>query len=133
MPHFAVIKEERLTTNVRAIFDGSAENGDGISLHSQLLEGLALQQDIAALQILLHMRQYVIIGGISRMFYNPYLQSQFRDYYCFLWSFETYTDEPKVYLFWSITERFTIISNDTLRHYLHHLDQSNPEKTEFWT
>ena len=42
LPHSAVVKEERLTTNVRVVFDGSAENGDGISLNSQLLEGPAL-------------------------------------------------------------------------------------------
>ena len=89
LPHSAVVKEERLTTNVRVVFDGSAENGDGISLNSQLLEGPALQQDIAALQILLRMKKYVIIGDISRMFYNVYLQEKFRDYYRFLWNFDT--------------------------------------------
>ena len=103
LPHSAVVKEERLTTTVRVVFDGSAENGDGISLNSQLLEGPALQQDIAALQILLRMKKYVIIGDISRMFYNIYLQEQFRDYYRFLWNFDTNANEPKVYRFRSIT------------------------------
>ena len=42
LPHSAVVKEEILATNVRVVFDGSAENGDGISLNSQLLEGSAL-------------------------------------------------------------------------------------------
>ena len=42
LPHFAVVKGERLTTNVRLVFDGSAENGDGSSLNSQLLEVAAL-------------------------------------------------------------------------------------------
>ena len=37
LPHSAVVKEERLTTTVRIVFDGSAENGDGISLNSHLL------------------------------------------------------------------------------------------------
>ena len=32
LPHSAVVKEERLATNVRVVFDGSAINGDGISL-----------------------------------------------------------------------------------------------------
>ena len=103
LPHSAVVKEERLATNVRVVFDGSAENGDGISLNSQLLEGPALQQDIAALQILLRMKKYVIIGDISRMFYNVYLQEPFRDYYRFLWNFDTNANEPKVYRFRSIT------------------------------
>ena len=33
LPHSAVVKEERLITNVRVVFDGSAENRDGISLN----------------------------------------------------------------------------------------------------
>ena len=65
-----MVKEERLSTTVRVVFDVSAENGDEISLNSQLLERPALQQDIAALQILLRMKKYVIIGDIYRMFHN---------------------------------------------------------------
>ena len=84
LTHSAVVKEKRLAMNLRVVFDGSAENGDGISLDSLLLEGPTLQQDIAALQILLRMKKYVIIGDISRMFYNIYLQEQFRNYYRFL-------------------------------------------------
>lgn len=42
LPHSAAPKEEKLITNVRVVFDGSAENGDGISLNSHLLEGPAL-------------------------------------------------------------------------------------------
>ena len=35
LPHSAVVKEERLTTTVRVVFDGSAKNSDGLSLNSQ--------------------------------------------------------------------------------------------------
>ena len=131
LPHSAVVKEERLTTNVRVVFDGSAENGDGISLNSQLLEGPALQQDIAALQILLRMKKYVIIGDISRMFYNVYLQEKFRDYYRFLWNFDTNATEPKVYRFRSITmgaKDSPFLAIATIHYHLDQLAQSNPEK-----
>ena len=81
-----------MATNVRVVFDGSAENGDGISLNIQLLEAPALQQDIAALQILLRMKKYVIIGDISRMFYNICLQEQFCDY---IWKYNEIMEELK--------------------------------------
>ena len=131
LPHSAVVKEERLTTNVRVVFDGSAENNDGISLNSQLLEGPALQQDIAALQILLRLKKYVIIGDISRMFYNIYLQEEFRDYYRFLWNFDTDAEEPKVYRFRSITmgaKDSPFIAIATIHYHLDHVAQRNPEK-----
>ena len=35
LPDSVVVKEEKLTTNVRVVFDGSAENDNGISLNSQ--------------------------------------------------------------------------------------------------
>ena len=73
-PHSAEFKEERWTTNVRVVFDGAAENGDGILLNSQLLVGPALQQGKASLQILLRLQKYVTIGDISRMFFSMYLQ-----------------------------------------------------------
>ena len=113
------------------MFDGSEENGDGISLNSQLLEGPALQQDKAELQILLRMKKYVIIGGISRMFYHMYQQEQFRDYYRFLWNFDTNANEPKVYSFRSITmgaKDSPFLAIATIHHHLDQLAQSNLEK-----
>ena len=37
------------------------------------------------------------------MFYNIYLQKEFRDYYRFLWNFDTDAEEPKIYRFRSIS------------------------------
>ena len=37
------------------------------------------------------------------MFYNIYLQEEFRYYYRFLWNFDANANEPKVYRFSSIT------------------------------
>lgn len=90
-----------------------------------------MQQDIAALQILLRMKKYVIIGDISRMFYNIYLQEQFRDYYRFLWNFDTNANEPKVYRFRSITmgaKDSPFLAIATIHYHLDQLAQSNPEK-----
>ena len=136
LPHSGVVKEERLTTNVRGVFDGSAENPDGTSLNSQLLEWPALQQDIAALQILLRMKKYVIIGEMSRMVYNIYLQEQFLDYYRFLWNFDTNGKEPKVYRFRSITmeaKDSPILAIATIHYYIDRSNQSSPEKSGYWT
>ena len=64
----AAIKEEKHTTNVIIAFDGSAGKNDHISLNNWLLEGTALQQDIAAPQILLTLT-YTGVGQI----WSPHL------------------------------------------------------------
>ena len=130
-PHSTVVKEEGLATIVRVVFGGSAENGDGISLNSQLLEGPAMQQNIAALQILLLMKKYVVIADISRAFYLIYLQEQFRDYYRFLWNIDTNANKTNVYRFRSITmgaKGYPFLAIAKIHCHLDQLAQRNPEK-----
>ena len=90
-----------------------------------------MQQDIAALQILLRMKKYLIVGDISRMFYNIYLQERFRDYHRFLWHFDTNANEPKVCRFRSITmgaNDSPFLAIATIQYHLDQLAQSIAEK-----
>merc|ERR1711894_168438 len=65
------------------------------------------------------------------MFYDVYLQENFRDYYRFLWNFDTNATEPKVYRFRSITmgaKDLPFLAIATIYYHLDQLAQSNPEK-----
>jgi hypothetical protein len=67
LPHFPVIREDKETTKVRVVFDGSARV-QNISLNDQIYEGPKLQQDI--FNVLLRFRKYevAINSDIKEMF-----------------------------------------------------------------
>ena len=99
LPHSCVVKEERVTTKVRMVFDASAKNSEGQSLNDQLLEGPKLQLDIVALLLKLRMKKIVLVSDVSKMFHQILIQEPYRDYYRFLWNFDMDAEEPKIYRF----------------------------------
>ena len=84
---------------MRVVFDASAKNSEGISLNDNLLKGPKKQIDLIALLIKLRLNKIVLVGDISRMFYNIDIQEKFRDNYRILWNFTNNEEEPKVYRF----------------------------------
>ena len=131
IPHSAVVKPERLTTTIRVVFDASASNSEGHSLNGQLLEGPKLQLDITSLLIQLRLKKIVLIADISRMFYNIAIQEPFRDYYRFLWNFNTEQDEPKIYRFKAVlmgASDSPFLAIATIHHHLDEVVKSNPNK-----
>ena len=99
IPHSGVWKTDRITTAMRLVFDASAKNSEGISLNDNLLKGPKKQIDLIALLIKLRLNKIVLVGDISRMFYNIDIQERFRDNYRILWNFTNNEEEPKVYRF----------------------------------
>ena len=128
IPHSAVIKQERVTTSTRIVFDASAKNSEGISLNDQLLKGPKKQIDLIGLIMKFRMNPIIIIGDISRMFYNIEIQQQYRDYYRLLRNFENNDEPPKIFRF----KRVLMGANDSpciaisVVHY--HLDKIAEEK-----
>ena len=53
LPHFAVVKSDRVTTKTRVVFDASAKCGD-ISLNDMIYPGPKLQREL--FDVLLHFR-----------------------------------------------------------------------------
>lgn len=96
MPHFPVVKEERVTTKVRVVFDAASKH-DGKSLNDTMLPGPKLQ----VVDVLTRFRgaPVALSADISEMFFRVQLQDKDRPFHRFLWrDFDT-PREPDVYEF----------------------------------
>ena len=84
LPHFGVVKEDRLTTKVRVVYDGAAVFG-GTSLNDQMLPGPKLQQELLDILIMFREGAVALIGDIQEMFSQVLLDPMDRKYHRILW------------------------------------------------
>ena len=94
LPHFQVIREDRVTTKVRIVFDASVKH-DGKSLNSAIRPGPKLQK----VDVLTCFRRapVALSADISEMLLQIELQDKDCPYHRFLWrDFETSRD-PDIY------------------------------------
>ena len=94
LPHFQVIREDRVTTKVRIVFDASVKH-DGKSLNSAIRPGPKLQK----VDVLTCFRRapVALSADISEMLLQVELQDKDCPYHRFLWrDFETSRD-PDIY------------------------------------
>ena len=84
IPHFPVVKKDRLTTKIRPVMDCRAECG-GKSLNSQILAGPNIFTDLR--HVLMHFRKqlFAFSGDVKNMFLNIGLQESDRRYHRFVW------------------------------------------------
>ena len=84
LPHFGVIKEDRVTTKVRVVYDGAAIC-EGKSLNNEMLPGPKLQQDIVDILINFRRGAVALVGDIKEMFSQIVLDPDDRRYHRILW------------------------------------------------
>ena len=98
LPHFPVVKEDRVTTKVRVVFDAAAKH-DGKSLNDAIWPGPKLQRDLVDVLTRFRRAPVALSADISEMFLQVELQEKDRPYHRFLWrDFDT-SREPDVYEF----------------------------------
>ncbi|XP_072400873.1 uncharacterized protein [Diabrotica undecimpunctata] len=68
LPHFAVFREDSLTTDVRIVFDGSAKTDSGISLNDIQYTGPAIQNDIFKIMLRFRQHKFVVIADVEKMY-----------------------------------------------------------------
>ena len=85
LPHSAVFRPEHDSTKTRVVFDGSAKDMNGTSLNDILLSGPALQPDIVQVLLRFRLHRVALIGDISKMFQQIWLQEKDRDMVRVLW------------------------------------------------
>ena len=84
MPHFPVIKEEKVSTKIRPVFDGSCKSFNGKSLNDALETGPALHGNIFAILIRFRRWQIALCSDVKSAFHALKLNAQDQDFCRFL-------------------------------------------------
>ena len=99
LPHHPIVKQNRETTKVRPVFDGSAKIKGNPSLNECLYSGPCLLKMIFS--ILLRFRMYPIglTSDIKQAFLNVGVTEEHRDFMRFLWFEDVFADDPIVVIY----------------------------------
>ena len=84
-PHHAVIKEDRLSTKVRLVFDGSSKEGEERSLNDVLYKGPALQPKLSSIVIRFRKHNVGINADVKKMYLMITVAEDDRDKLRFFW------------------------------------------------
>ncbi|XP_064644692.1 uncharacterized protein LOC135498364 [Lineus longissimus] len=103
LPHHPVIRNDKVTTKVRVVFDGSAKGKEGVSLNETLLPGPALQPDLQGVLLRFRRHRVAIIADIEKMFLQIRMNEGDRDSQRFLWRDMETDREPDVYRLTTVT------------------------------
>jgi len=98
LPHFAVVKPDKLTSKVRIVFDASAES-NGIALNDVIHQGPKLQRELVDVLLRFRKNPVALICDIAEMYLKIQLVPEDRQYFRFLWRDMETTRQPAVFEF----------------------------------
>lgn len=98
LPHFPVVKEDRVTKKVHVLFDAAAKH-DGKSLNDAIWLGPKLQRDLVDVLTRFCRAPVALSADISEMFLQVELQEKDRPYHRLLWRDLDTSREPDMYEF----------------------------------
>ena len=84
LPHRPVIKEDRVTTKIRIVYDASSKT-HGPSLNECLHPGPSLTEPLLAMLLRFRCNPIAFIADIEKAFLNIDIHPDFRDYLRFMW------------------------------------------------
>lgn len=97
MPHHAVIREDRSTTKLRIVYDGSAHlNEDVASINSCLEQGPNLMPLLFDILLRFRQRPIAMAADIEKAFLMVEIDPSDRDALRFLWFVNVHDEEPKI-------------------------------------
>ena len=135
LPHHAVIKRDKDTTNVRIVYDASAKTAKGPSLNDCLHIGPKFNQKLFC--ILLRFRAYrvPIIADIEKAFLMIAVDETDRDVLHFLWVKDVNENPPEIVVFRFARVVFGVASslfllNATVQNHLDKYSSSHPRLVE---
>ena len=122
LPHHPVIRLEKETTKVRAVFDASAKTNDNPSLNDCLHKGPQLTPLIY--DILLRFRCFAIAltADIEKAFLQIGIVDKDKDYLRFLWFNDVFADEPIIVcnrfarVIWGVTSSPFLLNGTVRKH-----------------
>ena len=125
LPHREVIKEERSTTKIRVVYDGSAKLKNSVSLNNCLYKGPSLVPLLYDVLLRFRIFPIAITADIARAFLNISIAEEDRDSLRFLWleNHEDKNSEITVFRF----ARLPFLLQGTLEHHLKKHEPIDPE------
>ena len=117
LPHRAVVKEDRLTTKIRPVFDASCKI-TGPSLNECLYYGPNLLSKIFDVLFRFRLNKIGIVADIKKAFLNISISPEHRDFLRFLWE---ENDEQVIFRFRRLVMGLTcspFLLNGTVRRHL---------------
>ena len=92
IPHRAVIREDKETSKLRIVFDGSAKDPKGLALNSCLDQGLNLNPELLQLLLRFRLHKVVLVGDLKKAFLQIWIKPEDRELCKFLWFKDPCTD-----------------------------------------
>lgn len=131
LPHHGVIREDKLTTKLRVVYDASAKN-NGPSLNDCLYAGPSFGQRIA--DILLRFRLYpvALVADIEKAFLMISIAEEDRDVLRFLWLKDIENEFPRIQVLRFTRVVFGVSSspfllNATIKHHIQSYQTRDPQ------
>ena len=122
LPHRPVVRQDKETTKVRAVFDASAKVSDGPSLNECLYPGPNLLSKIFDILLRFRTNRFAIISDIKQAFLNIEINEEHRDFLRFLWYDDVGKEDAKIIILRFLRVVFGITSspfllNGTIRYH----------------
>ncbi|XP_043468116.1 uncharacterized protein LOC122502236 [Leptopilina heterotoma] len=92
LPHHGVLKEDSLTTKLRAVFDGSMPSSTGVSINDLHMVGPTVQPDLLSIIIRSRIHSFFVGADISMMYRRVLIEDEQRSLQRILW--RTNTQDP---------------------------------------
>ena len=109
MPHSAVIREDKVTTKVRIVFDASCQDR-GVSLNDTLHKGIPRYTELFNVLQKIRVHRWVVFSDIEKAFYQVHLQDGDKDLLRLLWRDE----QGKLQMFRFMRVCFGLVPSMTL-------------------
>ncbi len=85
LPHFAVVRLEKVTSSVRPVMDGKARGPNGKGLNDYLHKGPKLINELNLVFLRFRHKSITLGADVRKMFYQIRMDPDDRDYHRFLW------------------------------------------------
>ncbi|XP_049867240.1 uncharacterized protein LOC126367655 [Pectinophora gossypiella] len=102
LPHHAVLREDKETTKLRVVFDGSCKGSNNKSFNEEQLVGPQLQEDLRSILMRWRMKPICFVADIQKMYRQILVTKEDVDYQRLLWKNDN-REEAKEYRLLRVT------------------------------
>ncbi len=132
LPHHPVIRQEKLTTKVRIVYDASAKEKSGASPNQSLYTGPCLLKTIAEIVVRFRLYPIGICADIEKAFLMISIWPPDRDVLRFLWIDDINSQSPQIIIYRFKRVVFGVscspfLLNATLKRHIEQYSNDNPE------